>query len=116
MKIETIYKLSCQTDNDFYETDFYSSEKEALGELSDFKDLILENDDNMEKPETEIRLESIDLSDLDDILSYSNPKIISLWLPNNPTSDGDYYFWTDIKDNMKTDLKNMIKKAKQNDK
>lgn len=116
MKIERLYKLSCQTDTNFYETDFYSSEAEILNQLSNFKDMILKNDDTIEESEIEIRLESITLSDIDNILSYSDPKILPLWLPNNLTSDGDYYVLTDIKGNIKNDLKNIIqKKEKQND-
>ena len=112
MKVEELYKLSCQIDTNFYETDFYSSETEVLNQLSDFKNMILENDDTIEESEIEIRLESITLSDINDILSYSNPKILSLWLPQKTELNDEYcVWWVDAeKDIIKTDLKNMIKK------
>lgn len=80
MKVDKIYKLSCHGLNGFYETDFYSSKKEAIEQLEDFKEMIREEDGNEEEIDTEIILHSIKLDYVDDLLYYSFENVVSKWV------------------------------------
>lgn len=103
MKVEKLYQLACYGFNDFYETEFFTSKEECLSELQNFKENILEEDENMEELDTTIELYEIYLDDVEDIDDYANKKTISIWSKMNDDDDDDadddngFYYWEDLK-------------------
>ena len=100
MKIKKLYQLTCHGLNNFYETDFFTSKEECLSELQNFKENILEEDENIEEPDTKIELYEIYLDDFTDTFtSYADKSTISIWVEtdNNNDNDDDFYEWKDLK-------------------
>lgn len=84
MKIDKIYRLIYSGENGFLTSSFFTKKEEALNYLSDIKEDIhklYEDYDNAAHPLGEvIRLQSIDLYEVEDIDFYADDKEVSEWV------------------------------------
>ena len=109
MKVEKLYRLEYRGDDDIY-SDFFSSEEEAIFEVSSFKNDILEHyaDEDGLEVGSEIILHEINIKEVEDIDFYSDTTILSTWeidlleteearMDNLITSDDHICDWEDSK-------------------